>query len=105
HPLYLAAGLENLLLLSLFGLALLAGWRGRSAGPLPFALVLVLGLYCLALALLLGLTTPNLGTLNRYRSAMLPYLLLLLLQNDYAAGLLRRLRLGPPGPKPVDAGD
>ena len=34
----------------------------------------------------MGLTTPNLGSLHRYRSGLLPYLLLLLLQNDYAAG-------------------
>ena len=94
EPKYVAAGLENLVLLLLVGLLLVAWRRGRSLGPLPFALVLVLGLYCVAVALLLGLTTPNLGTLNRYRSAMLPFLLLLLLQNEYAAALLRRLGLG-----------
>ena len=98
--LYIAAGFENVLLFGLFGLAIAAAVRRKSAGPLPFAVVLALGLYCLAIALLLGLTTPNLGTLNRYRSAMLPYLLLLLLQNEYAAGLLRRLGLGEPLPPP-----
>ena len=85
---YVAAGLENLLLLSLLGVALVAAGRGRG-GHLPFALVLALLFYCLALAVLLGLTTPNLGTLNRYRAAMLPFLLLLLLQNDYAARWLK----------------
>jgi hypothetical protein len=94
HPIYVAAGLENVLLLGLFGLVLVALARRQSAGPLPFALVLVLLLYCLAVAMLLGLTTPNLGTLNRYRSAVLPYLLLLLLQNEYAVRLLKRLGLG-----------
>ena len=88
NPAYVAAGLENLLLLVLLGVALLAAVRGRS-GHLPFALVLALLFYCLALAVLLGLTTPNLGTLNRYRAALLPFLLLLLLQNDYAARWLR----------------
>ena len=88
NPAYVAAGLENLLLLFLVGVALVAAVRGRS-GHLPFALVLALLFYCLALAVLLGLTTPNLGTLNRYRAALLPFLLLLLLQNDYAARWLR----------------
>ena len=98
---YVAAGLDNLALLALLGLAGWALWRGR-AGHLPFALVLVLGLHCLLLAFLIGISTPNLGTMHRYRATMLPYLLLLLLQNDYAAGLLARLGLGnaprPAGP-------
>ncbi|WP_019948882.1 hypothetical protein [Hymenobacter aerophilus] len=85
---YVAAGLENLLLLALLGVALLAIVRGR-AGRLPFALVAALLLYCLLLAALLGLTTPNLGTLSRYRITFLPFLLLLLLQNDYVRRWLK----------------
>jgi hypothetical protein len=46
------------------------------------------------LAGLIGLSTPNLGTLLRYRTVLLPWLLWLLLQNDYARRLLRRLGLG-----------
>ena len=42
----------------------------------------------------MGITTPNLGSLHRYRSAMLPYLLLLLLQNDYAAAAILRRQDG-----------
>lgn len=90
---YVVAGLENLALLALLGVALLALAR-RRPGHLPFALVVVLLLYCLALAALLGLSTPNLGTLNRYRAALLPFLVFLLLQNEYAARALRRLGLG-----------
>ena len=90
RPQYLAVALENLVLLALLGLALLATARGR-AGRLPVALVAVLLLYCLLLAAFIGLSTPNLGTLSRYRAALLPWLLLLLLQNDYARGLLRKL--------------
>ncbi|QIX63219.1 hypothetical protein HER32_19395 [Hymenobacter sp. BT18] len=90
HWKYLAAGLENLLLLGLLLTALVAVARGR-AGQLPFTLVMVLLFYCVVVAVLIGLTTPNLGTLNRYRTAFLPFLLLLLLQNDYAAAWLRRL--------------
>ncbi|WP_310390948.1 hypothetical protein [Hymenobacter sp.] len=88
--LYVAAGLENALLLTLIALALVAVGRGR-AGQLPFGVALALGVHCLALAVLLGLSTPNLGSLHRYRSGLLPYAVLLLLQNEYAAAVLRRL--------------
>lgn len=92
QPLYLGAGLENALLLALLGLALVAIWRGR-AGRLPVTLVVMLGLYCLLLAAFIGLSTPNLGTLSRYRVALLPWLLLLVLQNDYVRDLLKKIGL------------
>lgn len=92
QALYVAASLENLLLVSLLGLAAVASLRGR-AGRLPVGLVVMLAFYCLVLAALIGLSTPNLGTLHRYRAALLPWLLLLLLQNDYARAALRRLGL------------
>ena len=57
-------------------------------------LVLALLLYCLVLAGLIGLSTPNLGTLHRYRAVLLPWLLWLLLQHDGARRLLRRLKIG-----------
>ena len=78
-PLYVVAGVENLLLLGLF---LHAAWqvgRGQS-GRLPAGLVLALLLYCLVLAGLIGLSTPNLGTLHRYRAILLPWLIWLSLQ-------------------------
>ncbi|MDO7847405.1 hypothetical protein Q5H92_13630 [Hymenobacter sp. M29] len=90
QPLYLAAGLENAVLLLLLALAVWALVRGRG-GHLPFSVVFALGVFCVLLAFLIGITTPNLGSLHRYRSTLLPFLLLLLLQNDYAAGALRRL--------------
>ncbi|MBC8085139.1 MAG: hypothetical protein H7Z21_18235, partial [Hymenobacter sp.] len=91
-PRYQVAGLENLVLLAVVGVALVAVLRGR-AGRLPFALVVAFGFYCLALAVLLGLSTPNLGTLSRYRAAWLPFVVWLALQNEYAARALRRLGL------------
>ena len=94
QPLYVAAALENAALLVLLAVAAWAVAR-RRAGRLPFGLTLGLLVFCVILAFLIGLTTPNLGSLNRYRCALLPYLLLLLLQNDYAAAALRRLGLGP----------
>ncbi|UOQ99847.1 hypothetical protein MUN81_10190 [Hymenobacter sp. 5317J-9] len=93
QPLYVAAALENLALLALFATAAFAAWRKRG-GHLPFGLGAALVIFCLILAVLLGLSTPNLGSLNRYRSAVLPYLVYLLLQNNVAALALRRLGLG-----------
>jgi hypothetical protein len=80
-PLYVLAGLENLLLL---GLLLRAAWQGARGrlGQLPAGLVLVLLLYCVVLAGLIGLSTPNLGTLHRYRAIMLPWVLWLSLQGE-----------------------
>ena len=92
-PRLAAAGFENLLLLGLVMLTGLGAGRGRS-GHLPFVVGLGLLIFCLVLAALMGLTTPNLGSLHRYRSGLLPYLLFLLFQNDYAAVAFRRLGLG-----------
>ena len=94
--LYVGAGLENALLLVLLAVALWAFWRGR-AGNMPFPLGLALVIHCVVLLVLLGLSSPNLGSLHRYRSGLLPYLVLLLLQNDYAAAALRRVGFGNPG--------
>ena len=95
QPLYLAVSLEDAAVLLLAVLAVWAALHGRQ-GQLPFGLVVGLSLFCLTLTFLIGLTTPNLGSLNRYRSELLPFLLLLLLQNDYAAAALRWLRLHRP---------
>ncbi|TGE28852.1 hypothetical protein [Hymenobacter metallicola] len=92
RPRYLVAGLENVVLIVLLLSALVAVGRAK-AGELPFAVVLALLFYCLVLAALLGLSTPNLGTLNRYRAVMLPYLVLLTLQHPYAARWLTKLGL------------
>ncbi|WP_188815978.1 hypothetical protein [Hymenobacter cavernae] len=88
-PAYIAAGLENMVLLVVLVVASVALLQGRS-GALPFALVVGLLFYCIVLAVLLGLSTPNLGTLNRYRAVLLPFLLFLLFQNAYAARWLNR---------------
>ena len=91
QPLYLAAGLENALLLALLGLALVAAVRGGRGSRQPVAMVVFLLLYCLLLAAFIGLNTPNLGTLHRYRAVLLPWLLLLALPNDYFRWERRKL--------------
>ncbi|SNC64290.1 hypothetical protein SAMN06265337_1050 [Hymenobacter gelipurpurascens] len=95
--LYIVAGLENVVLFVLLVSALLSAMQQRN-GPLPFAVVLCVLVYCLLLAALLGLTTPNLGTLSRYRVSFLPFLVLLLLQNHYVARLQQRLSPDKPWP-------
>lgn len=87
---YTGVGLENLGLLLLLTLATLAVVRGRP-GHLPVVVVVLLLAYFLLTATFIGLSTPNLGTMHRYRAALLPWLLLLLLQNDYARRLMRNL--------------
>ncbi|GAB2967995.1 hypothetical protein GCM10027048_43520 [Hymenobacter coalescens] len=85
------AALENLALLILTAAALWDCFQQRWA-PLPFALALALLTYCLLLAALVGLSTPNLGTLSRYRAPWLPLLVYLLVSQPTAGGWLRRLR-------------
>ena len=103
RPLYIGASLENA---AIQALLVLAGWAAlkRKAGHLPFGLGLGLAIFCVILAMLMGLTTPNLGSLNRYRCGLLPFLLLLLLQNDYAARALRRLQRKVPRAAEVPPG-
>ena len=70
-------GLENAALLVLFVGAAWRWWRrGHSVRlpPLAAALLLVVAV----VAVLFGLTTPNLGTLHRYRAVLLPFALFLL---------------------------
>lgn len=99
---YIAAGLENLLLMALLAWSIIGALRGRT-GYLPFSVVLVLLTYDLLLAALLGMSTPNLGTLNRYRTALLPYILLLVCQHGGLAAWLSRAGLGPAGPQASQA--
>ncbi|GAA4387435.1 hypothetical protein [Hymenobacter koreensis] len=89
---YGIAALENLLLLLLTGLAVWDVLRGRAA-PLPFAVVLSLLIYCFLLATLLGLSTPNLGTLSRYRAPWLALYVYVLLSQHTASSWARRFRL------------
>lgn len=96
QPALVVVGLENVALLLLL-LAAIVAWLRGWGGRLPFTLGLGLTLLCLILAFLIGLTTPNLGSLHRYRTELMPFLLLLLLQPAYAAKALRRLGLAGHG--------
>lgn len=88
EPAYVLASVENLLLLVLSAAALLGLLQKKSFRPDPFFLALLL--YVVVLGVMMGLTTPNFGTLNRYRVAFLPFLVYLLLQTGFFYGLLRR---------------
>ncbi|NJL14975.1 MAG: hypothetical protein HC913_19575 [Microscillaceae bacterium] len=73
-------GIENLLLLGLSGIALFRLFLGqktalRQAGPLVGAACL----YVVVLGILMGLSTPNFGTLARYRIGILPVFVFLVL--------------------------
>ncbi|PTX19357.1 hypothetical protein C8N40_10488 [Pontibacter mucosus] len=90
--LYLLSGLENLLLLLLTGMAVASAFRKEASIKVTLLHVLLL-VFILGMAGVTGLSTPNFGTLSRYRIVYLPFLVYLLLQNVYAQRLLQRLRL------------
>ena len=89
--LFVLLALENLVLLLLSLLAVGAAWRGKISEVRVDHLLFVA--IVLAFAVIFGLSTPNFGTLSRYRIAFLPFLVYLLLQNRYAQRLLERLKL------------
>ncbi|GAB3535410.1 hypothetical protein GCM10027443_24450 [Pontibacter brevis] len=90
-PLYVLLGLENLLLLFLTVMAFASVLKRRG---FKISLLHVLFLfYVLLLGGIVGLTTPNFGTLSRYRIVFLPFLVYLLLQNRFAQRLLQHLKL------------
>lgn len=91
EPLYVLSSLENLLLLVLSGVALAAVLRRGAGGKVRLLHVIML-VFVLLMAGVTGLSTPNFGTLSRYRIVFLPFLVHLLLQNAYAQRLLQRLR-------------
>jgi len=75
---YKAAGLENVIIL-----LLIFGWLFslfRYPPPRFDLLLFIFLVYIIIIGTLIGLSTPNLGSLNRYRVAYLPFLIYLLLQ-------------------------
>ncbi|WP_147383366.1 hypothetical protein [Pontibacter oryzae] len=91
-PLYVASALENLLLLFLTILSIASAFRKKASIKIELLYVVFL-VFILVMAGVTGLSTPNFGTLSRYRIVYLPFLVFLLLQNVYAQRLLRCLRL------------
>ncbi len=91
QPLYVAIGLENLVLLVLTAL-LLASWLVRKQRlELPLLYVGFV-LYIAVAGVLIGLSTPNFGSLSRYRIAFLPFLVYLLLQSYYVQLFIRKVK-------------
>ena len=91
NALYLFMALENLLILGLAILAAISLFRNglKELTPLQLAFILLV----VSFGVIIGLSTPNFGTLSRYRIVFLPFLVYLVLQNRYAIKLLAKLRL------------
>ncbi len=89
--LFILMGLENLLLVILMLVAVVSlVKRGlQNVNALHVALLI----FMLIAGTMIGLSTPNFGTLSRYRIIFLPFLVYLLLQNYYVQRLLDKLRM------------
>ncbi|MDX5348386.1 MAG: hypothetical protein LPK19_14210 [Hymenobacteraceae bacterium] len=88
--LWWAQGLENLVLIVLFLFAIVSILNKKERSFELFHLALVV--YIVVMAVFLALSTPNLGTLSRYRVVFLPFLVYLLLQNNYLIRFLGGFR-------------
>ncbi|MFD3000834.1 hypothetical protein ACFS7Z_10715 [Pontibacter toksunensis] len=91
EALYVLMGLENLLLLLLSVMALASAVKNPGLKVEPVHVLFLL--FVLLLGGIVGLTTPNFGSLSRYRIVFLPFLVFLLLQNRFAQRLLQDLKL------------
>jgi len=85
---YFIAGLENLVIFILFACAILGLFRGSNLKMNGFYLVLLI--FCLVVAVTFAMATPNLGSLNRYRTTFLPFLIFLFLQTPFWQTFLNR---------------
>lgn len=77
NVLQMAAAVENLFLFVLFCIALSSAWAERRSPHRM--LVFSAGMYILLLCVFITLSTPNFGTLSRYRCGYIPYFVFLLL--------------------------
>lgn len=89
--LHIVAGIESLVLVALSIISLVSFFRKGISGGALFHVAI--GLFILISAVIIGLTTPNFGSLSRYRIMFLPFLIYLLLQNMYMQRFVHKLRL------------
>ena len=88
-PLYVLAGLENLLVFVMAVVALLSFWKNKP--QVPATLVLSLLIYAVVVAALIGYSTANLGSVSRYKVAFMPFLLYIWLQTGLNQKILLKL--------------
>lgn len=77
NPFYFIAGLENFLVLVLLVFTAVKLVR-QFPVKIPLGVWAML-IYILVIAALIGLFTPNIGSLSRYKTAFMPFLIFLLL--------------------------
>ena len=78
---YRLAGLENLIILLMVVGCAVYLWHHPPQRVDLFLMILLV--YIFIVGALIGLTTPNIGSLSRYRTAFLPFLIYLLLHKNY----------------------
>jgi hypothetical protein len=90
----LVAGFENMVIMILSITAILSIRNHKHALPGRFGVLILM--YVVILCVFLSFSSPNFGTLSRYRVGFLPFLLLLLTYNnvliDYIMLVLTRLK-------------
>jgi hypothetical protein len=91
EPLHLVSSLENLLLLVLTTITIVSAFSKVWLKQISLWHIVLL-LFIVASAIFIGISTPNFGTISRYRIIFLPFLVYLLLQNRYMQRWLVVLR-------------
>lgn len=86
---YKMVAMENLFLLLLMLLSAIHIIRRKEIPALPAFLGILLVFFCIS-AVLVTLPTPNIGSLHRYRSSLLPFFLLVVLAWGPLPGALRK---------------
>jgi len=93
----LIVAMENTVLIILFGIAAYLGIKDRSCWNLQVVAVLT---YIFLMAIFLAFSAPNFGSLMRYKSSFLPFMLVLILSvpaiNQKLNVLFKQLKLFPP---------
>jgi hypothetical protein len=87
NMLQLASGIENLFVLILF-FVLLVKWRSISESPQRL-LIFSSAMYIIILCVFLALSTPNFGTLARYKIGFQPFLVFMLLAENSALNWMK----------------
>lgn len=90
NALQILSGIENLVLLMLTLVSIRAGLTTKRCRISPE--YVLFGFIVILFAAIFGLSTPNFGSLSRYRILFLPFLIYLFMQNTFILSILYKLK-------------